>query len=374
MTDHDPHAVDPDDEQRHLPSDDPLWNESHYLDVVSHDGRGRRLRPHRALPEPRGDLVDGHGRRPRPPAGGVVRLRPPGCPSSAWVCTAPDSSVDTDVEVATRPRPGPRDRRRPRIHDRPGRRLPGRPGHTDHPRPGPHVDDRRGSLPVRRHHPLRDPLPGGRDGHRGRRGAWPSRATASVTTRGVSATGGPSDGAGSPAGSTTGRGCTAPISGSRVTAWRSATCSTAPVTRVTVTGLDVTEVTDADGFPTSARARIEPGGIDLTIEPVAFGPLRADRHRRTGVSRFPRAQARLDRRRRTHRAAAGWSGTSPSPPGGRDGSLGRGAPLAAAVPRPVGLPLRPPPADPLRRDGRHGHHPPRRLPRLPRGGPGGHAA
>ncbi len=38
MTEHDPHAVDPADEGRHTPTDDPLWNESHYLDVVSADG------------------------------------------------------------------------------------------------------------------------------------------------------------------------------------------------------------------------------------------------------------------------------------------------------------------------------------------------
>ena len=38
MTDPNPHAVDPTDEGRHTPSDDPLWNESHYLDFVSHDG------------------------------------------------------------------------------------------------------------------------------------------------------------------------------------------------------------------------------------------------------------------------------------------------------------------------------------------------
>ncbi len=38
MTDPNPHAVHPADEGRHLPSDDPLWNESHYLDFVSHDG------------------------------------------------------------------------------------------------------------------------------------------------------------------------------------------------------------------------------------------------------------------------------------------------------------------------------------------------
>ncbi len=38
MTDSNPHAVDPADEGRHEPSDDPLWNESHYLDFVAHDG------------------------------------------------------------------------------------------------------------------------------------------------------------------------------------------------------------------------------------------------------------------------------------------------------------------------------------------------
>ena len=37
MNDPDPHAVDPADEGRHTPSDDPLWNESHYLDFVSED-------------------------------------------------------------------------------------------------------------------------------------------------------------------------------------------------------------------------------------------------------------------------------------------------------------------------------------------------
>ena len=38
MTEHDPHTVDPADEGRHTPSDDPLWNESHYLDFVAADG------------------------------------------------------------------------------------------------------------------------------------------------------------------------------------------------------------------------------------------------------------------------------------------------------------------------------------------------
>ena len=38
MTEPNPHAVDPIDEGRHVPSDEPLWNESHYLDFVSQDG------------------------------------------------------------------------------------------------------------------------------------------------------------------------------------------------------------------------------------------------------------------------------------------------------------------------------------------------
>ena len=69
MTESDPHAVDPADEGRHVPSDEPLWNESHYLDFVSAGRQGRRVRPDRPLPEPRGDVVDDHARRPRPSAG-----------------------------------------------------------------------------------------------------------------------------------------------------------------------------------------------------------------------------------------------------------------------------------------------------------------
>ena len=38
MTEPNPHAVDPGDEGRHTPSDDPLWNESYYLDFVAADG------------------------------------------------------------------------------------------------------------------------------------------------------------------------------------------------------------------------------------------------------------------------------------------------------------------------------------------------
>ena len=61
---------------------------------------------------------------------------------------------------------------------------------------------------------------------------------------------------------------------------------------VTVTGLDVSEELGREGMPTTARARLDPVGMDLTVEPVSFGPLvlTATDGR---VSRFPRAMARF---------------------------------------------------------------------------------
>jgi hypothetical protein len=55
-----------------------------------------------------------------------------------------------------------------------------------------------------------------------------------------------------------------------------------------VAALEVTEVLGREGMPTSASLRIEPGGYDLTVDPVAYGPvlLTAEDGR---VSRFPRA-------------------------------------------------------------------------------------
>ncbi len=61
---------------------------------------------------------------------------------------------------------------------------------------------------------------------------------------------------------------------------------------VTITGLDVTEVLGAEGLPSSAMARIDPLGLTLDIEPVAFAPLvlvATDGR----VSRFPRAMVRF---------------------------------------------------------------------------------
>jgi len=59
-----------------------------------------------------------------------------------------------------------------------------------------------------------------------------------------------------------------------------------------VTSLDVTEELGAEGLPVRGRARVEPGGLDLRVEPLAFGPLVlvAPDGR---VSRFARAAARF---------------------------------------------------------------------------------
>lgn len=68
-----------------------------------------------------------------------------------------------------------------------------------------------------------------------------------------------------------------------------------------LTSLDVTEELGPDGLPRSARIVLEPGPIDLEVQPVAFGPLllEAPDGRR---SRFPRAMA-------LYRAADGRAGT-----------------------------------------------------------------
>jgi hypothetical protein len=70
-----------------------------------------------------------------------------------------------------------------------------------------------------------------------------------------------------------------------------------------VTDVEITEVRDEEGMPVRARARIEPGRLDLTIEPLAYGPLLlvAPDGR---TSRFPRAVARFIAK--DGRAGTGW--------------------------------------------------------------------
>jgi PAS domain-containing protein len=70
-----------------------------------------------------------------------------------------------------------------------------------------------------------------------------------------------------------------------------------------VSSLEVTEELGSDGLPRRARAVVEPGGFDLAIEPLAFGPvlLTATDGRTT---RFPRAAARFTDR--DGRSGVGW--------------------------------------------------------------------
>jgi hypothetical protein len=70
-----------------------------------------------------------------------------------------------------------------------------------------------------------------------------------------------------------------------------------------VTDLEITEVPDEEGMPRRAQARIEPGGLELSIEPLAYGPLLlvAPDGR---TSRFPRAAARF--LARDGRVGTGW--------------------------------------------------------------------
>ena len=126
MTDPDPHAVDPVDEGRHLPTDEPLWNESHYLDFVTHDGRRGRVRPDRPLPEPRSDVVDDHGGRPRTgpwsprwPTTSRCPTRRPRAPRRRTTRSTPTSRRRWTGCGCTA-------RRRPVVHADADRRLPGR--------------------------------------------------------------------------------------------------------------------------------------------------------------------------------------------------------------------------------------------------------
>lgn len=61
---------------------------------------------------------------------------------------------------------------------------------------------------------------------------------------------------------------------------------------VPVASAEVSEVLGEQGFPSSASVRYEPAGLELSIEPIEFGPLllRSEDGRE---SRFPRAMARV---------------------------------------------------------------------------------
>ena len=78
--------------------------------------------------------------------------------------------------------------------------------------------------------------------------------------------------------------------------------------------LVVTEELGAEGIPAGARIEIEPGPIDLEIQPIAFGPLvlTAPDGR---ISRFPRAAARfVASDGRTGTGWIEWNQPQPAPP------------------------------------------------------------
>jgi hypothetical protein len=290
MTVVNPHAVDPADEGRHVPSDDPLWNESHYLDFVTHDGTlagyariglypnlgvtwwtttvvgpGRPLLASLAydLPvaAPGGLAVDAPGHS----FDGLVRR-----PLDAFHLTAAVSAA---------------------VHGDPAdvyRGEAGSPATLD-------LDLTWDTDGVPYHYDLTT------------RYEIPCRVTGSVTIAGEQVA---VDGQGQRDHSwgvrdwwaftwcwfagrlddgTRVHGADIRIPGSRI--------PFGYVQRpdgdvVPVTGLDVTEELGAEGLPTSARARMEPVGLDLAVEPLEFAPLLlvATDGR---VSRFPRAMARF---------------------------------------------------------------------------------
>jgi hypothetical protein len=289
MTDSDPHAVDPADEERHVPSDEPLWNESHYLDFVSEDGS-----------------IAGYARIGLYPNIGVAwwttMLVGPDRPlvaSVAYDWTVPvhglalrgeGYTVDADVE-------SPLDRLR--LH---------------------------GSAPARM-------LEGPEGVYRGEKGTpatlgfdltWTTDGMPyqyAVTTRyEIPCLVGGTVSVGDQVLSVSGQGQRDHSWGVRDW-WAFGWCwfagrlddgtrihgadiriggSGIPLGYVqhpdgqvvTVEALEVTEELGAEGMPTAARARIEPGGIDVSIMPVAYAPLvlTADDGR---VSRFPRGQVRF---------------------------------------------------------------------------------
>lgn len=70
-----------------------------------------------------------------------------------------------------------------------------------------------------------------------------------------------------------------------------------------VTGLAVGEELGEHGFPRSAHIEVDPGGLELTVTPLAFGPLLLEATDGR-LSRFPRALARFDAA--DGRSGLGW--------------------------------------------------------------------
>jgi hypothetical protein len=300
MTDSDPHAVDPSDEGRHAPTGEPLWNESHYLDFVSNDG-----------------AIAGYARIGLYPNLGVTwwttMLVGPyrqliasvaydwAVPADGLALRGDGYAVDGDIET-------PLDRLR--LHGSAPAQVLGRPedvyrGEVGSPTTiGLDLTWATDGVPYQYAVTTRYEIPslvsgtvtvgdevlavsgqGQRDHSWGVRDWW---AFGWCWFAGRLDDG------------TRIHGADIRLPGARL-----------PLGYVqhpdglvaTVEALDVTEELGSEGMPTAARARIEPDGLDLTIEPVAYAPLvlTASDGR---VSRFPRAQVRFSAA--DGRQGSGW--------------------------------------------------------------------
>jgi hypothetical protein len=290
MTDPNPHAVDPADEGRHDPSDDPLWNESHYLDFVSRDGS-----------------VSGYARIGLYPNLGVtwwtttvVGPDRPLVASTAYdlpVAARPGLAVDAEGFVFDGVVHRPLDTFQltastpAALHDDPADVYRGAAGTpttleldlawtTD-------------GIPYHYDVTTRYEIPclvggtvtvGGEriavEGHGQRDHSWGVRDWWAFTWCWF---------AGRLGDGTRVHGADIRIPGSRIPFGY---VQHPDGVVVPVTGLDVTEVLGAEGLPSSARVRIDPVGLDLAVEPAEFGPLLLT-STDGRVSRFPRAMARF---------------------------------------------------------------------------------
>jgi hypothetical protein len=289
MTEHDPHAVDPADEGRHSPASDPLWNESHYFDFVAEDGKVAGYARIGLYPNLGvtwwTTMVTGPD---RPLVASVAYDWP--VPTTGLVLEGDGFTVDADVVV-------PLDQLRmhgsapARMYDGPEAVYRGDVGSpttiefdltwsTD-------------GVPYQYDVTTRYEIPclvGGTvtvgeqvlaiEGHGQRDHSWGVRDWWAFGWCWFA--GRLDDG-------TRVHGADIRIPGARMPLGY-VQHPTSGV--VTIDALDVTEELGVEGMPTAARARIEPGGLELTIEPVAYAPLvlTASDGR---VSRFPRGQVRF---------------------------------------------------------------------------------
>ena len=300
MPESDPHAVDPADEGRHTPSEDPLWNESHYLDFVSSDGRTAGyvrigLYPNLGVTWWT-TMVVGPG---RPLVSSVCYDLP--VPAAGLALRGDGYSVDGDVVSPLE---------RMRVHgSAPARTLDGPLAVYRGDEGTPTTLDldltwSTDGVPYQYSVTTRYEIPclvGGTvtvgdqvlavEGQGQRDHSWGVRDWWAFGWCWF---------AGRLEDGTRIHGADIRIPGSRLPLGYVQQPS-GQVT--TVDGLDVTEDEDADGLPTAARARMAPTGLDLAIEPVAFAPLvlTATDGR---ISRFPRAMVRFTAT--DGRAGTGW--------------------------------------------------------------------